>query len=713
MNVSIFLYFFLGLFVNEIFFYSELKELQQTYQSLVLDVQGIIESHLHLPQPSLPTTPPLQQTTSTSTGFFSNLKVKTRRRSNTNPTPDEVIQVQAQREQRLQAQRQRSSQYKELASSFYTLNSKYRISWECAELLIELAGGGGAGDGVSTTPSWGVGSAPPLDFPLPHPSEIMGGAGATDSGVGKKRSRERAITLAGDEAKPTPSTSSIPAALSVSSSSMPASNNGNSWRASTGRHDLSHRQLVLLREMLNNANATADVTPEDVEAEVEELVAPNVNKEWRWGDAGNSTVTLPEEEQGRRRGGKRRSGRMTGIRDMLRALKKGAGAAGTSSPPVVDAPDQYHHHHHQQPPVPLLSPEIFQSTTSLSTESSAGSCRRYPNLPPRIPNARRANKSSTGPESVRSASKSKTRSPDGVYPASFSTPKLSPRRPSLASIFRNVGGSKRPVSVSVDDAVAPSATATDDSEARNAMDTGTGDSSSNTGEEDWDRMDSASDLDAAANALQVAVDCGGTVRGGGVSRKLSKNRKGRSPYLQDQHVPSMHPSIVQKRSSSGSQTSLQQQQGSPTGNFGGQAQLVRPLKLSNVDETDVPHSPVVPTTTSRPPSRISGKFGSPTSHPQSSSLRSKPPHLATSATMPILSPPPSLPTQGPSSSTTMPIISSPASGFVAAAAMAGDWKLAMTPENIRPLLENAREVLARLCDCVEELGRLKEMVVVG
>lgn len=56
--------------------------------------------------------------------------------------------------------------------------------------------------------------------------------------------------------------------------------------ASTG----CHRDLVLLREMLNNANAAVDVTPEDVEAEVEELVA--LNMEWRWGDARNSVVTL-------------------------------------------------------------------------------------------------------------------------------------------------------------------------------------------------------------------------------------------------------------------------------------------------------------------------------------------------------------------------------------------------------------------------------------
>ena len=35
----------------------------------------------------------------------------------------------------------------------------------------------------------------------------------------------------------------------------------------------------------------------------------------------------------------------------------------------------------------------------------------------------------------------------------------------------------------------------------------------------------------------------------------------------------------------------------------------------------------------------------------------------------------------------------------------------MTPENIRPLLENTREVHLHLGDCVEELGRLREMVM--
>ena len=70
------------------------------------------------------------------------------------------------------------------------------------------------------------------------------------------------------------------------------------------------------------------------------------------------------------------------------------------------------------------------------------------------------------------------------------------------------------------------------------------------------------------------------------------------------------------------------------------------------------------------------------------------------------------PTQGPLSSTTMPV-SSPVSGIATAGVAEGDWKLAMTPENVRPLLENAREVHARLCDYVEELEGLREMVVVS
>ena len=123
----------------------------------------------------------------------------------------------------------------------------------------------------------------------------------------------------------------------------------------------------------------------------------------------------------------------------------------------------------------------------------------------------------------------------------FLCPKSSPRRPSLASISRNIGGSTRPVSASVDDSIVPSSATMVDDAAHSTTDTGTGDSSRNTGErEDWDRIDSASDLDAAANALQLTDSA--TVHGG-VRRKLSKNKKGKSPYLQDPQAYTVRPLV--------------------------------------------------------------------------------------------------------------------------------------------------------------------------
>ena len=117
----------------------------------------------------------------------------------------------------------------------------------------------------------------------------------------------------------------------------------------------------------------------------------------------NSTITLHSEDNVQQWSGKRRSGQMSGIWDMLKALKKGAATAT-----VADASE------HNHPVIRPLSPGVCHSTTSLSTESSAGSRinkHRYRNLPPRILNARRGNKSSTGPASLRSVSKSKTRHP--------------------------------------------------------------------------------------------------------------------------------------------------------------------------------------------------------------------------------------------------------------------------------------------------------------
>ncbi|KAJ7874325.1 hypothetical protein B0H14DRAFT_2569282 [Mycena olivaceomarginata] len=77
---------------------TELKELQGMYQTLASEVQGILDMHvLH-------------------------------------PSKEE-------KDPACTSLRQSQQAYKQLASAFYTINSKYRISWECTELLIELGGG--------------------------------------------------------------------------------------------------------------------------------------------------------------------------------------------------------------------------------------------------------------------------------------------------------------------------------------------------------------------------------------------------------------------------------------------------------------------------------------------------------------------------------------------------------------------------------------------
>ncbi|KJA16805.1 hypothetical protein HYPSUDRAFT_206712 [Hypholoma sublateritium FD-334 SS-4] len=79
--------------------------------------------------------------------------------------------------------------YKELAAIFYTINAKYRISWECAELLVEF--GGGAPAPSATSPPARI-SPPTVITPrtssasAPFMSQALGAAFD-----GKKRSRER------------------------------------------------------------------------------------------------------------------------------------------------------------------------------------------------------------------------------------------------------------------------------------------------------------------------------------------------------------------------------------------------------------------------------------------------------------------------------------------------------------------------------------------
>jgi serine/arginine repetitive matrix protein 2 len=150
------------------------------------------------------------------------------------------------------------------------------------------------------------------------PMMMQAQAAAFDN-AGKKRSRQHAVTLAGDHFKPysTASTSL------VGSASLPM------FPPHLKRVEPTSSES----EMLNNANATSIADESHLSIPEESLPSLQsfhaANKDWRWGDAQNSTITLPSEESGafhhdrhvekKRKGGKLG---MVGFRDMLRALKR-------------------------------------------------------------------------------------------------------------------------------------------------------------------------------------------------------------------------------------------------------------------------------------------------------------------------------------------------------------------------------------------------------
>ncbi|KAG6810622.1 hypothetical protein H0H92_011090 [Tricholoma furcatifolium] len=636
-----------GLFV-------ELKELHLTYQKLVGEVQAVLDQqHLQQQQQQLEKQQQLERQntrSATPNSFFANLpRPMSRNRSNTTLPPPSASTISLAQTLALSPSPASApaapsasvaQTYKQLASAYYTIRSKYRISWECAELLIELGSGSNAAE--REPPSSSV-SAPVMPSNPP------------------KTGRERAITLNGEDSKPpTPVPGQDPSTSMTSSVSAPGVGMGTKagWRASTGKHDLSQRQLVLLKEILNGGDGSG---AEDVSIPEENIV---VNREWRWGmDAMSSTVTLPSEDssaaggEGGGEGGnapdkgklkkKRRASRlgMAGLRDILRSLTR----------------SQDHHGHPPPPPMPM-------STTSLSTtDNSSIEGHRYPH--PRIPSTqgRRRAKTSSGP----GPEPERIGRPTSPYsPSSLRSGKPSPRRPSLASIFR-LGQKNKPATPDLppelrefnhygkDQSRTPSRSAS-------RQDSCTGDE-----EEDWDRMDDASEDIVLGRA---GHDASATVR-------EKKRKPGRSPYLQDTFAPSL-PSLPgrllsPKRSVSGSRSSIWGEGFSSNGSA--------PVSANG-------HSNQ---TTSPPPLPRSTKLSDVEEHVQSGEvlqLRSRAPPRATSRQRP--------PPMKTGSVRSMP----PHSIGVGLP----DPMLAMTPENIRPLLENAKEVQTRLIQCIEEVKALLE-----
>ncbi|KAI0070816.1 hypothetical protein K474DRAFT_1669674 [Panus rudis PR-1116 ss-1] len=658
----------------------QLKQLQSTYTSLVNEVQAILVS-------TAPPDPPTQ-TRALSPTLFGLPRPGSRARSNTNP--------------------QEASSHKQMLAAYNAIQSRYALSWECAELLIELGGGTPAQEPSTTAPS--------------DCSTHVAAPPAIQSSGTPRPSRDRAITLAGDEPKPH---ITLPSLNTSSSTTPPLASppNPSQWRASTGRHDLSQRQLLLLRELI-----TTDSTLQFDDRIPEE----EINRSWRWGDAMSSTVTLPSEESSQQGSAsatgsiapgratpaklkKRRSARlgMRGLRDMLKSLKKSYSESqaqqATSSRATARTP----------PPlaIPQSSTSVSASTdSSLNLPTSDSKNQR-----PQSMIQRRRAKTSTGPESMKSLREHHPNSPYGTTGHSV-THKSSPRRPSLASIFR-LGQKHKAASSSGppsgDNSNQASAHPSPHTPAYRELElsaedvprvgsSSSGHVSRETDETDdgWDQIDSASDLDIASRALfGPGMDGSSTVRG--------KKGKGKSPYAllqQTRRTPNASQSSIwgggespQKSSAShATQNSVQ----SPSSSHGPTSTYSRSIKLSNVEEhvenSSRDRQPrQVSTSSTRAKNRASGAPSpSPKRPPSRGSRRGVPTGSVRSA------PPQTWLSQGRGNSPETQSSLLPANFPTTTGA---GIALAMTPENIKPLLENAKEVHARCQECIGELRSLLQV----
>jgi len=411
-----------------------------------------------------------------------------------------------------------------------------------------------------------------------------------------------------------------------------------------------------------DSSVSASVPEEAITASKDDLRVV-VNRDWRWGGRLSSTITLPSLDtdqsgtESLKKKMKRRLAGMAGIRDKLRALKKSvleSSSTGVNGDRLSPLPPVTHNH-------AMLSTTSFSTDTSYERSSTShdGGPDNLSKTLTVLEKQKWRSRSSRGFETaVKPEERGRDRKPRGTlslpspHGIEYAT-KSSPRRPSLASLFRFERKHAK-----------LSASATDLS-LHNGSDGQLLSSKINKAsphqqmkaespfEEDWDRMDSASDLDASARALGISAGS----KEAGSTLKLLK-----SPYLQ-YHAPShLHGLSTPRRSASGSHLSLFSESPSKQKARLQLQQQVTPRapRLSNVNEDE--RSARRRKQEKRERRTSSGKYQ------KCGSVRSMPPQSIFS-----------------------------------------ESKLAMTPENIKPLLENAKEVHARLGDCIMEIRRLLDV----
>jgi hypothetical protein len=428
------------------------------------------------------------------------------------------------------------------------------------------------------------------------------------------------------------------------------------WRASTGRNDLSQRQLWLLRDMLNRSDSSPTML-----ANLQIPEEGSINRTWRCGEATNSTITLPSDESLRNSSPakKRRYSRlgMSGLRDMLRSLTRG--------------------HQHSQPST------LFRPASSASTSASSS----YDDQSVHVHDQHRLPRDCTCPEGTPPVR------PSSPFSTAPSLSRKSPRRPSIASIFRFTqraktsppGGTESKHHDSSHPILHSYGSGSDLSNRNGAVDD----------EEDWDHLDSAEDLDAAARALGLK-DLNGTATVRGRRTKLH-------PYQheREQKVPS----VKKGTSASASQSSLSLWAEAPS--TGSRSQTSLSSTAPPVQATSPPHPPL-PTTAASPPIYVHPTRLSNVEEMAEAQLDNDPSLRPESH-----EDPPALRAEGKSKSPRR--TSSRRGGLTGSVRSAppptpllqdGDRRslgLSLTPDTIRPLLENAREVHAKCTECVDEL----------
>ena len=497
--------------------------------------------------------------------------------------------------------------------------------------------------------------------------------------ISSRRSRERAITLAGDESAP-PLTMSI---AGPSTTSPPGE-----WRGSAGRNDLSQRQLWLLRDMLNRSDSSPTML-----ANLQTLDEIPVNRGWFWGEATNSTVTLPSEDSGRASPTKkRRYSRLgmtglSGLRDMLRSLTRG------NQPPPI-------------PPVP------FRPASSASTSASSS----YDDQS--IHQQHGLAMSSMGPDSTPSV---RTSSPFNTSPA---LKHKSPRRPSIASIFRFAQKSKPspPAGESRSRSRAPHAhvlhSYSSGSDLASRSGNGTIDGEDDD-DEDWDHIDDAEDLDTAVRVLGVPtreLNGAATVRG---RRSKQQHQRSLRPEVEGEHRPKASPGKRITALPSTSQSSLSLLADSPSTASRSQVSLAATASPPPTTSSPQPHTSPLPLPSSQVTSYLRPTRLSNVEESAEAQLDGEQSHASTSTSATVVGGRSRSPRRSSiARSTSGRHGSNPLTGSVRSAPpptpslMPQDGidkrglALSLTPETIRPLLENARKVHAMCTECVGELRAL-------